>query len=142
MIYQIFKNTYRIPITLREKLEIPSLLTICDYVASHEADSRSCILETVDEITLKRQWDKLKSLSLFIPAPFPYVLVAQYELIETDISKYVGFVTRKKVEEISNISWTHKAVESLIFGLKLDRITREIAEKEKMEAKNNGKRRR
>lgn len=143
MIYRIFKNTYRIPVKMRDKLELPSLYTICDYIAGHAADSRECILETTNDVTEKKQWDILKNLSLFISAPYPYVLVETYELDETDLSKHVGFLTEKKVEEISNIIFlTGEEVDNLTYGMKLDQITREKVEKQKMEGRNNGKRRR
>lgn len=143
MIYRIFKNTYRIPVKLQDELKIPSLYTICDYIAGHAADCRQCILDIDDAATAKKKWDEFKSLSLFIPAPFPYILVEQYELDETDLSKNVGFITEKKVEPVSNMDfWSAEEMDKLIMGIKLDRYTRELAEKQKTEGLNNGKRRR
>ena len=143
MNYQIFKNTYRIPVKMRDKLDLPSICTICDYITGHAADSRECILETTNDVTAKKQWDILKNLSLFIPAPYPYVFVEIYELYETYLSKHVGFLTEKKVEEISNIVFlTGEEVDNLAYGMKLDQTTREKVEKQKMEEHNNAKRRR
>lgn len=142
MIYRIFENTYRIPVKMRDKLELPSLCTICDYITGHAADSRECILETTNDVKAKKQWDILKNLSLFIPAPYPYVFVETYELDETDLSKDVGFLTEKKVEEISNIVFlTGEEVDNLAYGIKLDQTTRENVEKQKLEGQNNAKRR-
>ena len=141
MIYRILKNTYRIPVKLRDKLEIPSLCAVCDYIDSHAADSRQCVFESDNDAAGKKKWEKFKSVSLFIPAPFPYVLVEQYELDETDPSGYIGFLTEKKVEAISNIDFENcKELDKLIIGMKIERRMQECAEKE-VEAKKNAKRR-
>lgn len=143
MNYKIFKITYRIPIKIRDKLELPSIYAICDYIAEHKSDSRECILETTNDVTAKKQWDILKNLSLFIPAPYPYVLVETYELDKTDLSKHVSFLTEKGVEKISNIVFlTGEEVDNLAHLMKLDQTTREKVEKQKMEEINNAKRRR
>lgn len=143
MIYQIFKNTYRIPVKLQDKLEIPSFCAVCDYICSHEADSRQCVFESDNDAVGKKEWGELKSVSLFIPAPFPYVLVEQYELDETDLSNYVGFITEKEIKPMDGFQMLNvKELDKIIMGIKLDRYTRELAEKQKLEEQNNAKRRR
>ena len=124
-------------------MELPSLFAISDYIDSHTADSRQCIFAGTDGAVAKREWEKLKSVSLFIPAPFSYVSVEQYDLEETDLNNFVGFVSSKKVAKISNIDfYTREELDDLIKAIKLDQLTRELAEKQKTEEKNNGKRRR
>ena len=143
MIYQFFKNTYRIPVKLRDKLELPSLYTICDHIASCASDSRECILSTRDDEEATKKWDSLKSISLLILAPFPYVLVEQYELDEADLTTHFVFVAEKDVGDISNVdSRTCEEWDRLISEIKHDRDINEIAEKLKLEERNNGKRRR
>lgn len=142
MIYQIFKNTYRIPVKLDDKLELPSLYMICKRIESCSADSRVCILSTRDDEEATKKWDTLKSISLFILAPFPYVLVEQYELDKTDLTTHFVFVAEKEVGDISNIgSRSCEEWYRIIREIKCDRDINEIAEKQKLEGINNGKRR-
>ena len=143
MTYQIFKNTYRIPVKLRDKLELPSLYTICKHIESSCADSRACILSTRDDEEATKKWDTLKSISLLILAPFPYVLVEQYEFDKTDLATHFVFVAEKDVGDISNVdSRTCEDWDRIISEIKYDRDINEIAEKNKLEGINNGKRRR
>lgn len=142
MICQIFKNTYRIPVKLRDKLEMPSLYMICKHIENCCADSRECILTTRDDEEATKKWDTLKSISLFILAPFPYVLVEKYELEKTDISTHFVFVAEKEVGDISNISSrTVDEWDRIINEIKYDRDINEIAEKQKLEGINNARRR-
>lgn len=141
MTYRIFENTYRIPVKMRDKLELPSLCSICDYIAAHASDSHQCIFKTNNKTEAKIKWDDLKSLSLFIQAPFPYVLVTQYELDEMDLSKHVGFLTEKNVEPISNIDFlTCDEIDKIVKNIKISRNLRELAEKHKLEGINNARR--
>ena len=138
MIYQIFKNTYRIPVKLHDKLEFPSLYTICKRIESCSADSRVCILSTRDDEEATKKWDTLKSISLFILAPFPYVLVEQYELEKTDLTTH--FVAEKEVRDISNIgSRSCEEWDRIISEIKYDRDINEIAEKQRLEGQNNAR---
>ena len=142
MIYQIFKNTYRIPVKLRDKLELPSLYTLCKHIEGYQADSRERILSTRDDEKATKQWDKLKSISLLILSPFPYVLVERYELEKTDIATHFIFVAETEVGDISNISSrTSEDWDRIISEIKCDRDIIEIAEKQRLEGHNNGKRR-
>ena len=143
MIYQIFKNTYRIPVKLRDKLELPSLYTICKHIESSCSDSRTCVLSTRDDKEAEKKWNKLKSISLFILAPFPYVLVEQYELEKTELTTHFVYVAEKEIRDISNISSrTSEEWDRIINGIKYDRDINEIAEKQKLEEQNNARRRR
>ena len=142
MNYKIFKNTYRIPVNVRDKLVIPSYSVLYDYVKDHDEDSRQCIFETIDSDSAIKKWSKLKNSSLFIPAPFPYVLIEKYELEETNLSNFVSFMWVKEIEDVSNNFYTREDLDKLTIGIKLDRKTRELAEKQKMEEINNAKRRR
>lgn len=142
MIYQIFKNTYRIPVKLRDKLEIPTLYMICKHIESCCADSRELILATRNDEEATKKWKKLKSISLLILAPIPYVLVEQYELDETDLTTHFVYVAEKEIRDISNISSrTVDEWDRIINEIKCDRDINEIAEKQKVEGINNGKRR-
>lgn len=142
MNYKIFKNTYRIPVNVRDKLVIPSNSVLYDYVKNHVEDSSQCIFKTIDGDAAIKKWSELKNLSLFIPAPFPYILVEKYELEETNLSNLVSFVSVKEIEDVSNNFYTREDLDKLTIGIKLDRKTRERTEKHKMEEINNAKRRR
>lgn len=142
MNYKIFKSTYRIPVNVRDKVVIPSHSVFYDYIKEHDEDSRKCIFETIDGNAAMKEWFKLKNSSLFIPAPFPYVLIEKYELEEIYLSNFVSFVWVKEIEDVSNNFYTRKDLDKLTIGIKLDRKTRELAEKQKMEETNNVKRRR
>lgn len=142
MYYKIFESTYRIPVNVQDKLVIPSHRVLYDYVNDHDGDSRQCIFETIDGDAAIKKWSKLKNSSLFIPASFPYVLIEKYELEEIDPSNFVSFVWVKEIEDVSNNFYTREDLYKLTIGIKLDRKTRELAEKQKMEEINNVKRRR
>ena len=66
----------------------------------------------------------------------------KYELEETDPSNFVSFWWVKEIEDVSNNFYTREDLDKLTIGIKLDRKTRELAEKQKMEEINNAKRRR
>ena len=139
MNYKIFKNTYRIPVKVRDKVEIPSHSVLYDYVKNHDEYSRQCIFETIDFDAAINKFFKLRNLSLFIPAPFPYVLIEKYELEEIYPSNFVSFVWVKEIEDVANNFYTREDLDKLTIGIKLDRKTLELGEKQKMEEINNGK---
>ena len=142
MICQIFKNTYRIPVKLCDTLKLPSLYTICKHIESSSADSRVCIFSTRDDEEATKKWDTLKSISLFILAPFPYVLVEQYELDKTDLTTLFVYVAEKEVGDISNVaSRSFEEWDRIIDEIKRDRDINEITEKQKLEGINNARRR-
>lgn len=142
MNYKIFESTYRIPVKVRDKIVIPSHSVFYDYVTEHDEDSRQCIFETIDCHAAIKEWSKLKNFSLFIPAPFPYVLIEKYEFEETDPFNFVSFRWDKEIEDVSNNFYICEDLDKLTIGIKLDRKTRERVEKQKMEETNNAKRRR
>ena len=142
MNYKIFKNTYRIPVNVRDKLVIPSYSVLYDYVKDHDADSRQCIFETIDGDAATKKWSEIKNSSLFIPALFPYVLIEKYELEEINLFNLVSFVWVKEIEDVSNNFYTSEDIDKLTIGIKLNRKARELEEKQKMEEINNAKRRR
>ena len=142
MNYEIFKSTYRIPVSVRDKVVIPSLSAVYNYVEKHDEDSRQCIFKGSDADAAMKEWAKLKNSSLFIPASFPYVLIEKYELEESAAPNFVSLVWVKEIEDVSNNFYTCEDLDKLTIGIKLDRKARELEEKQKMEEINNGKRRR